>query len=68
MIIENPIYQNDLQRVVDSIQWESFAGNSFLVIGASGMIGSFMIDVIMKVNNQFNLGISVIAMGRNKER
>lgn len=68
MIIEQPEYRQDLQKVIDSLEWNSFARKSFLVIGASGMIGSFMIDVLMLANQQFSLNIEIFAMGRNQKK
>lgn len=68
LLVEQPLYQKDVERVVDAISWESFAERSFLIIGASGMIGSFMVDVLMQANQKFLLNMDVYAMGRNKER
>ncbi|MEQ7214443.1 NAD-dependent epimerase/dehydratase family protein [Enterococcus asini] len=68
LIVEQPLYQMDIEKVVATVSWDSFYQQSFLIIGASGMIGSFMVDVLMKANQKFSLDMKVYAMGRNQER
>ncbi|BDP56752.1 hypothetical protein EfmJHP36_12310 [Enterococcus faecium] len=43
-------------------------GKSVLMIGASGMIGSFLIDTLMAANEQLGIKIKVYAMGRNRQK
>lgn len=43
------------------IPWERFAGRRFLVTGATGLTGTFLIDVLLRRGD----GIEVIAVGRN---
>lgn len=68
-LIDNPIYQSDLIKVInytdDLIKLD---GKSILMIGASGMIGSFLIDTLMKANDQLGIKIKVYAMGRNQQK
>lgn len=68
LIVEQPLYQKDIDKVVDAISWTAFTNHSFLMIGASGMLGSFMIDVLMRANQKFSLNMDIYAMGRNEER
>ena len=48
-----------------NLPWENFSGKTIAVSGATGMIGSFLIDVLMRKNAVDNLGYNVIAFGRN---
>ena len=65
---ENPLYIDDIQKTAAlDLPWEKLQGRSLIVSGASGMIGSFLIDVIMKKNEE-GLGCKVYAMGRNREK
>ena len=51
---ENPIYRNDLMKVIKHIKdLRSLDGKSLLMIGASGMIGSFLVDVLMVAKRIF---------------
>lgn len=68
MLTQNAFYQTDLENVLNSNQnWNAIDEHSFLVIGASGMVGSFLIDVLMKRNTLYNSNINIFAMGRNKD-
>lgn len=65
----NPLYQEDLERCLDSVvNLERLKGKTLLITGATGMIGSFIVDVLMLSNKMFHVNCSVIAMGRNEEK
>jgi nucleoside-diphosphate-sugar epimerase len=46
------------------LPWEQLRGRSILISGATGMIGSFLIDVLMEKK----LDLTVYALGRNEEK
>ncbi|MDT2827540.1 NAD-dependent epimerase/dehydratase family protein [Enterococcus viikkiensis] len=48
--------------------WGKIDNHSFLIIGATGMIGSYMIDLLMNRNKNHHANIHIYAMGRNAER
>jgi len=61
----NPIYIEDVARVAGlPVDWSRFAGKTVALSGATGMIGSCFVDVLMKKNEE-GLGCRVIAFGRN---
>ncbi len=63
---ENELYLEDINYVAGlELDWESLKGASFLISGASGNIGSFLIDVLM---SHSDLGIRCFALGRNEEK
>lgn len=64
---QHPLYQEDLAYVLNVPGVEKFRGKSFLITGASGLIGVCLIDALMLFNKQ-GAGITVYAVGRNKER
>jgi len=43
-------------------------GKTILMSGATGMIGKYFIDLIMRQNQTNNLDCKIIALGRNKEK
>lgn len=48
-IFENPFYREDVAYIASlDLPWDKIQGKSMLLSGASGLIGSFLIDVIMK--------------------
>lgn len=48
-MIDNLIYREDI-KYVDSLElpWKKLSNKSILITGASGLIGSFLIDVLME--------------------
>lgn len=68
-LYDNNLYTDDIKRVADiEYHWEKLHNKKVMISGASGMIGSFLIDVIMYRNAVYGMNCSVVAMGRNKER
>lgn len=68
-LLENELYREDLAYVAKlKVSWEKLNGKSILLSGATGMIGSFFIDVIMYKNSYNDLNCHVYAMGRNEEK
>lgn len=69
MIFDNELYQEDLKSVVDAkIDWETVKGKKILITGASGMIGTFLVDTFMKRNEMYHDAIIVYALSRNFEK
>lgn len=67
--IANKEYLNDIQICLQSIlKFDSLKETSILVTGATGLIGSFLVDVLMIANTMWNSNIEVFALGRNKLR
>lgn len=68
-LIENESYREDIKYVSElKIPWEKMKNKSILISGASGLVGSFLIDVIMNKNLKNNLNCKVYALGRNEHR
>lgn len=69
MLLENEIYLSELDRINQAKNdWNKIDNHSFLIIGATGMIGSYMIDALMRRNEKLNANIHIFAMGRSIER
>ncbi|MCR5283082.1 MAG: SDR family NAD-dependent epimerase/dehydratase, partial [Lachnospiraceae bacterium] len=67
-LYEHAMYQEDLQKVASlPLPWDKLRGAGVLISGASGMIGSFLTDVLMYQNSK-GLGCRVYALGRSRER
>lgn len=68
MVCNNPLYISDAEKIAAlNLEWEKFSGKSFLISGASGLIGSFLVDVLMLRNSKHNQHIKIHALGRNLE-
>ena len=70
MIKNTGLYYNELERSanVDWIPWERLNNAKILITGASGMIGSYLVDLLMVKNQIQNTDIVVYALGRNEEK
>ena len=67
-LIENKTYSDDINAVcATELPWSKLSGKSMLISGATGMIGSCLIDVIMR-KNQEGLNCKIYALGRNVEK
>lgn len=68
MYIKHEIYAADVASVAkENLPWEKLAGKSLLLTGATGLIGTLMIDVLMKKNRDDNLNVKIFAAGRNEK-
>lgn len=63
-MIRNTIYREALERVLPEIAIED---GSILVTGATGLIGSCIIDLLM-LSNEYGHNFEVFALGRNIEK
>lgn len=67
--INHVLYQEDLVKTADRIPcWDFLKGTTFLITGATGLIGSFLIDLIMQENSKHDLHCRILAVGRNQQR
>ena len=58
-------YVEDVKRVVTlDLPWEKLRGRTILITGGTGLIGSFLIDVL----HAANLGCGVLLFGRSEEK
>lgn len=63
------LYKEDIKNVAEmELPWEKFQDKSIMISGATGLIGSFLVDVIMYKNMLDGLNCTVYALGRNEER
>jgi UDP-glucuronate decarboxylase len=67
MFYNNIFYQEDLKATINSLtSLEYLKGNKILITGASGLIGSFLVDTLMFYNEQTAGNIHIYAMGRDR--
>lgn len=66
-ILENELYLEDIENITKfNLQYSIIKNKSFLITGASGMIGSCLVDTLMMLNKKESLNIKVYALGRNE--
>ncbi len=64
----NKRYMEELNKLCNQIDLTLLKDKSIMITGASGLIGSYIVDAIMRYNNQFNSNIKVFACIRNIQR
>lgn len=65
----DPILQQDLENIVkSSLSWKNFSGASFLITGATGLVGSAIVRALCCANRILNLGIKINLLIRNRDK
>lgn len=68
MYYRNCRYRGDLEEAIQStVNFKVLFGRTFLITGASGLIASFLIDLLFYANETMQAGIKVYALVRNRE-
>lgn len=64
-LYENKLYSEDINYVCNlDLPWEKLHGKRVLLSGATGLVGSFLVDVLLNKR----IDCSVYALGRNEEK
>lgn len=68
-VYENELYKEDVSYAAGlELPWEKLGDGNILISGCSGLIGSFLIDVIEERNRNYGMNCRIYAVGRVKER
>ena len=68
MFINSVLYRKDIRNVaLLDLPWEKLKDKTVLITGASGLIGTFLVDVLMNKNLVEQLGVKIYAAGRNRD-
>ena len=67
-LYSNELYLEDVKRVSGSdLPWEKLSGKSILLSGSTGLLGSFLVDVLMQKKTE-GLNCLIYALGRNEDK
>lgn len=68
-LYDSRLYNEDVAFVANiDLPWEKLKKSSIMVSGATGLIGSFLVDVILEKNQSSNLECTIYALTRNEQR
>lgn len=68
-MINNALYKDDIAKTARlDLPWEKLSNKSILITGASGLIGSYLIDTLMYKNNEEDLKCKIYAVGRSERK
>ena len=63
------ILKEDIENILKAdLNWEDFKGTNILITGASGMIGSYMLNTLVTLNNARDYEMSIYALVRNPDK
>ena len=65
-LLDNEMYLEDVKNIADThLPWKNLQGKSILISGSTGLLGSFLIDVLMSRNAK-ERPIKIYALGRDE--
>ena len=67
-LIESPIYNKDQERIVNRFSFSELLGKRVFVTGGLGLIGSSIVDLLLKINQHSKDNIDISVGSRNKEK
>ncbi|MCM1528608.1 MAG: NAD-dependent epimerase/dehydratase family protein [Alistipes sp.] len=68
-LLSNDIYISDVKMAAGcGINWDKLRDSSIVISGATGLIGSFLIDTIMYRNRNSGLNCKIYALGRSSAK
>lgn len=68
-MITHKLYWKDIEETAGlALPWDKLQNSGMLVSGASGLIGTFLVDTIMYRNRNHALNCHIYAIGRNKNK
>lgn len=69
MYLNSGLYNQDIKNIMNlELPWDKLQNHTLLLTGASGLIGTMLVDVLMAQNEQEQLNCQIYAAGRNAEK
>lgn len=69
MRIISDLYKNEFKTMYTNNRFiDDFRDKSILIIGGSGLLGTFFVDFIMFINSEYKMNIKLVTTGRNISR
>lgn len=63
------IYQEDVNSILlQKCDWNKLKGKTILITGATGLIGTILVDMLILLNENFSLGIKLILISRHEKQ
>lgn len=67
--LKNALYRADIEQAASmDLPWEALEGKRILITGASGMIATIIIDILMRRNRKWKQHTAVCAVSRSEKK
>ncbi len=68
-LLDNEVYYSNVTKAAASdLDWDLLKNQKLLISGGTGMIGSFLIDILMYRNIRCDLNCQIYCMGRSRQK
>lgn len=69
-MIQSEIFNNDISKIIQCsfIDWDRFKNKTFFITGATGLIGTLLVNSLVEANKELGLNIHIFALVRNTEK
>ena len=68
-LYNNELWISDVDAIIDSLpELSELKNKSVMITGATGLICSSVVDILMRYNDRFDAGITVLAAGRDNNK
>lgn len=68
-IINSHLYKEDIQSILkQNCDWEKLSNKTILITGATGLIGTVLVDMLVFLNNEFNLKLKLLLISRHEKK
>ena len=63
------VEQRDIEIILNNpIDWECFRDKTVLVTGATGRLGMYFVEALVKADIDWNLNLNILALARNEKK
>ena len=68
MFFNDEIYKQDIKYIISStnFNWNEFKQKTFLITGATGLIGALITNALINANVQYNLNLKIVVWVHNQ--
>lgn len=64
----NLYFKEDIENTIEGLDVTKLFGKTILITGISGLIGSFLVEVLMYLNLKQDAGIEIFGIGRDRQK
>lgn len=64
----NSIVREDALQIIKDNDMSILKNKTFLITGASGMIGSYFVNTLITLNDEYNMNITILLLVRNRRK